>query len=95
VKAFTTLVWGYYVPKMATLFIHLLTNVKKEIMLKNLGSAGDSFTVEMLLLKYLVYICPVTTHLLSKPFNCSTLFVEYRFDNMSYVYLRHLSKKIS
>ena len=78
-------------PKIATLFIHLLTNVKKEIMPKNLGSAGDDFAVEMLFLKYLVYIRTVTAHLLGKPFHCSPLFVENRFDNMSYVKICHLT----
>ena len=59
-------------------------------MSKNLGYSKDDFTVEMFLLKDLVNISPVAVHLLGKPFDCSALFVENRFDNMSYMEIRHL-----
>lgn len=85
----------HFVPKTATLFIHLLTNVKKEIMPKDLGSAGDDFTVEMRLFKQLVYVRTVAIHFCGEPFYCPTLFIENRFDDMSYMKICHLCIKIS
>ena len=87
--------WEPFVPNMATLFTHNSTNVNEEIMFKSFGGSGDDFAVEMLFLKYLVYVRPVTMHLFSKPFDCSSLLVENRFDNMSYMKIRHPCTKIS
>lgn len=83
------------VPKTATLFIHYSTNIQKEIMLKNLGSTSDDFAVEIWFLKHLVYIRAVAMHLRGEPFDRSALFVENRFDDMSYVEIRHQCIKIS
>ena len=44
----------------------------------------------MLLFEHLVDVCPATAHFRSEPFHRSPLFVENRFDNMSYMKIRHL-----
>lgn len=80
---------------MATLFIHLLADVKKEIMHKDIWSTLDDFTVKMRLLKHLVDVRAVAMHLCSEPSYRSPLLVENCFDNMSYVEIRHLCTKIS
>lgn len=58
---------------------------------KGLRSSGDDFTVKVLLLKYLVDIRAVAMHLLGEPFDRSALLFENRFDDMSYMEIRHPS----
>lgn len=81
--------WEQIVPKIATLFVHLLANVKKEIMSKGLGSACDNITIMMRFLKHLVNVRAVAMHFFSEPFDRPALFVENCLDNMSYMEIRH------
>lgn len=74
---------------MSTLFIHHFANIQKEIMPQDLGCSSNDFTIEMLFLKHLVNIRTVTMHICGEPFDRPALLVENRFDNMSYMKLRH------
>lgn len=56
---------------------------------EGLGSSDDDFTVEVLFLKYLVNVRAVAMHLIGEPFDRSALLIENRFDDMSYMNLRH------
>lgn len=79
----------HIIPKTATLFIHHAADFKKEIMPKGKGSTSNDFTVEMLLFKHFVYVRAVAMHLRGEPFDRPALLVENRFDDMSYMNLRH------
>lgn len=80
---------GQFVPRMATLFVHHVTEVKEEVVTKNFGSAGDSFAVEVPLLEHFVDVRAIAMHPCGEPADRPALLVENRLDDMSCMEIRH------